>query len=100
MARRERVMMLEPFGKRHHGNTCTTVMRSAAKIRVRRHSGDEAARSDGRARRGDHRSHVGEFEPDKFEDATNAMIELIRSKQAGLPAPTEKASARLPTSST
>jgi DNA end-binding protein Ku len=33
----------------------------------------------------------GEFEPDKFEDRyENAMIELIRSKQAGLPAPTEK----------
>jgi DNA end-binding protein Ku len=33
----------------------------------------------------------GEFEPDKFEDRyENAMIELIRSKQAGLPAPKEK----------
>ena len=31
---------------------------------------------------------TGEFEPDKFEDRyENAMIELIRSKQAGLPAP-------------
>jgi DNA end-binding protein Ku len=37
----------------------------------------------------------GEFEPDKFEDRyENAMIELIRSKQAGLPAPTERAPAR------
>ena len=37
----------------------------------------------------------GEFEPDKFEDRyENAMIELIRSKQAGLPAPTEKAPSR------
>src|SRR5260370_1147211 len=37
----------------------------------------------------------GEFEPDKFEDRyENAMIELIRSKQAGVPAPTEKAPAR------
>ena len=37
----------------------------------------------------------GEFEPDKFEDRyENAMIELIRSKQAGLPAPKEKAAAR------
>ena len=37
----------------------------------------------------------GEFEPDKFEDRyENAMIELIRSKQAGMPAPTEKAPAR------
>ena len=38
---------------------------------------------------------TGEFEPDKFEDRyENAMIELIRSKQAGLPAPKEKAASR------
>src|SRR5687767_3011824 len=37
----------------------------------------------------------GEFEPDKFEDRyENAMIELIQSKQAGLPAPKEKPAAR------
>jgi DNA end-binding protein Ku len=37
---------------------------------------------------------TGEFEPDTFEDRyENAMIELIRSKQAGLPAPKEKKSA-------
>jgi DNA end-binding protein Ku len=37
----------------------------------------------------------GEFEPDKFEDRyEQAMIELIRSKQAGLPAPKEKPAAR------
>ena len=37
----------------------------------------------------------GEFEPDKFEDRYETpMIEFIRSKQAGLPAPTEKAPAR------
>jgi DNA end-binding protein Ku len=37
----------------------------------------------------------GEFEPDKSEDRyENAIIELIRSKQAGLPAPTEKPAAR------
>jgi DNA end-binding protein Ku len=38
---------------------------------------------------------TGEFEPGKFEDRyENAMIELIHSKQAGLPAPKEKAAAR------
>jgi DNA end-binding protein Ku len=38
---------------------------------------------------------TGEFEPDKFEDRyENAMIELIRSKQAGLPAPKDKPAAR------
>jgi DNA end-binding protein Ku len=37
----------------------------------------------------------GEFEPDKFEDRyEQAMIELIRSKQAGQPAPKEKPAAR------
>jgi hypothetical protein len=37
----------------------------------------------------------GQFQPDKFEDRyENAMIELIRSKQAGLPAPKEKTSSR------
>jgi DNA end-binding protein Ku len=38
---------------------------------------------------------TGDFEPEKFEDRyENAMIDLIRSKQAGLPAPKEKAPAR------
>ena len=37
----------------------------------------------------------GEFEPEQFEDRyENAMIELIRSKQAGLPAPKRKPAAR------
>jgi DNA end-binding protein Ku len=37
----------------------------------------------------------GKFEPGKFEDRyETAMIELIRSKQAGLPALKEKAPAR------
>jgi DNA end-binding protein Ku len=37
----------------------------------------------------------GEFEPEKFEDRyENAMIELIQSKQAGLPPPKEKPAAR------
>jgi DNA end-binding protein Ku len=37
----------------------------------------------------------GKFEPETFEDRyENVMIELIRSKQAGLPAPKEKAPAK------
>jgi DNA end-binding protein Ku len=37
---------------------------------------------------------TGEFEPDKFEDRyEQTMIELIRSKQAGMPAPKEKPAA-------
>src|SRR5262244_553593 len=38
---------------------------------------------------------TGDFEPEKFEDRyEKAMIELIRSKQVGLPAPKEKPAAR------
>jgi DNA end-binding protein Ku len=38
---------------------------------------------------------TGEFEPEQFQDRyENAMIELIRSKQAGLPARKEKPAAR------
>jgi hypothetical protein len=40
---------------------------------------------------------TGKFEPETFEDRyENAMIELIRSKQAGQPAPKEKPSAPPP----
>jgi DNA end-binding protein Ku len=39
----------------------------------------------------------GKFEPENFEDRyENAVIELIRSKQAGQPAPKEKPSAPPP----
>jgi DNA end-binding protein Ku len=96
MARRERVMMLEPFGKGIMG----TMLLYPYEIRS-----DEAVFEEipevtlptemlGLA------EHIidkmtGEFEPDKFEDRyENAMIELIRSKQAGLPAPKEKAASR------
>ena len=37
----------------------------------------------------------GDFNPAEFEDRyENAMIELIRSKQAGVPAPKEKTASR------
>jgi len=96
MARRERVMMLEPFGKGIMG----TMLLYPYEIRS-----DEAVFEEipevklpdemlGLA------EHIidkmsGEFEPDKFEDRyENAMIELIRSKQAGQPAPKEKSASR------
>src|SRR5688572_21340666 len=96
MARRERVMMLEPFGKGIMG----TMLLYPYEIRS-----DEAVFEEipevtlppemlGLA------EHIidkmtGEFEPDKFEDRyENAMIELIRSKQVGQPAPKEKAASR------
>ena len=96
MARRERVMMLEPFGKGIMGTT----LHYPYEIR-----GEESVFEDipdlklpdqmvGLAEDIIDKMS-GEFEPDKFEDRyENAMIELIRSKQAGLPAPTEKAPAR------
>ena len=96
MARCERVMMLEPFGKGIMG----TMLLYPYEIRS-----DEAVFEEipevtlppemlGLA------EHIidkmtGEFEPDKFEDRyENAMIELIRSKQAGQPAPKEKTASR------
>ena len=96
MARRERVMMLEAFGKGIMGTT----LHYPYEIR-----GEESVFEDipdlklpdqmvGLAEDIIDKMS-GEFEPDKFEDRyENAMIELIRSKQAGLPAPTEKAPAR------
>ena len=96
MARRERIMMLEPFGKGIMG----TLLLYPYEIR-----GEEPIFEDipemklpeqmvGLAEEIIDRM-TGEFEPDKFEDRyEQAMIELIRSKQAGLPAPKEKTAAR------
>src|SRR5438105_15759624 len=96
MARRERIMMLEAFGKGIMGTT----LRYPYEIRS-----DEAVFEEiPEMKLPDQMIGLaediidkmsGEFEPDKFEDRyENAMIELIRSKQAGLPAPTEKAPSR------
>jgi DNA end-binding protein Ku len=96
IARRERVMMLEPFGKGILG----TALHYPYEIRS-----DEAVFEEiPEMKLPDQMVGLaetiidkmsGDFEPDKFEDRyENAMIELIRSKQAGLPAPTEKAPAR------
>jgi DNA end-binding protein Ku len=96
MARRERVMMLEPLGKGIMGTT----LHYPYEIR-----GEESVFEDipdlklpdqmiGLAEDIIDKM-TGEFEPDKFEDRyENAMIELIRSKQAGLPAPKDKPAAR------
>src|SRR5436305_10763990 len=96
MARRERVMMLEPFGKGIMGTT----LHYPYEIRS-----DEAVFEEiPEMKLPDQMIGLaediidkmsGEFEPGKFEDRyENAMIELIRSKQAGLPTPKEKAVAR------
>jgi DNA end-binding protein Ku len=96
MARRERIMMLEPFGKGIMGTT----LHYPYEIRS-----DEAVFEEiPEMKLPDQMIGLaediidkmsGEFEPEKFEDRyENAMIELIRSKQAGLPAPKEKPAAR------
>ena len=96
MARRERIMMLEPFGKGLMGTT----LLYPYEIR-----GEDAAFEDiPDMKLPDQMVKLaediidrmtGEFEPDKFEDRyEQAMIELIRSKQAGLPAPKEKTASR------
>jgi DNA end-binding protein Ku len=96
MARRERIMMLEPFGKGVMGTT----LLYPYEIR-----GEDAAFEDiPDIKLPDQMVNLaediidrmaGEFEPDKFEDRyEQAMIALIRSKQAGQPAPKEKAVTR------
>jgi DNA end-binding protein Ku len=96
MARRERIMMLEPFDKGIMG----TLLLYPYEIRSEEGVFEEIPELKlpdqmvGLAEDIIDRM-TGEFEPEKFEDRyENAMIELIRSKQAGLPAPKEKAAAR------
>jgi len=96
MARRERIMMLEPFGKGLMGTT----LHYPYEIR-----GEESAFEDipdmqlpaqmvGLAEEIIDRM-TAEFRPEKFEDRyENAMIELIRSKQAGQPVKQAKAAAK------
>jgi DNA end-binding protein Ku len=96
MARRERIMMLEPFGKGIMGTT----LHYPYEIRA-----DEAVFEEipdlklpeqmlGLAEEIIDRM-TGKFEPEKFEDRyETAIVELIKSKQAGLPAPKEKPAAR------
>jgi DNA end-binding protein Ku len=96
MARRERIMMLEPFGKGIMGTT----LHYPYEIREESAVFDEIPdlklpdQMVGLAEEIIDRM-TGEFEPGKFEDRyENAMIELIRSKQAGSPAKAAKAPSR------
>ena len=96
MARRERVMMLEPFGKGIMG----TLLLYPYEIRGEEPVFEEIPEMKlpeqmvGLAEDIIDRM-TGEFEPDKFEDRyEQAMIELIRTKQAGKPASKEKPAAR------
>jgi len=96
MARRERMMMLEPFGK----GIMATTLHYPYEIRSEEAVFEEIPEMKlpdqmiGLAETIIDKM-TGEFEPEKFEDRyESAMIELIRSKQAGLPAPKEKPVAR------
>ena len=96
MARRERMMMLEPFGK----GIMATTLHYPYEIRSEEAVFEEIPEMKlpdqmiGLAETIIDKM-TGEFEPEKFEDRyESAMIELIRSKQAGLPAPKEKPAAR------
>ena len=96
MARRERVMMLEPFGKGIMGTT----LLYPYEIRSDEAVFEEIPEISLPPEMLNLAEHIidkmsGEFEPEKFEDRyENAMIELIRSKQAGLPAAKEKVASR------
>jgi len=96
MARRERVMMLEPLGKGLMGTTLHYPYELRSEEAVFEEIPDLKLPEQmvGLAESIIDKM-TGEFEPEKFEDRyENAMIELIRSKQAGLPAKVEKAPAR------
>ena len=96
MARRERVMMLEAFGKGIMGTTLHYPYEIRSEEGVFEDIPDLKLPEQmvGLAEEIIDRM-TGKFEPEKFEDRyENAMIELIRSKQAGLPAKVEKAPAR------
>src|SRR4029079_13845614 len=96
MARRERVMMLEPFGKGIMGTTLHYPYEIRSEEGVFEEIPDLKLPDQMVGLAEDIIDKMsGEYEPGKFEDRyENAMIELIRSKQAGLPAPKERAPAR------
>jgi DNA end-binding protein Ku len=96
MARRERIMMLEPFNKGIMGTTLHYPYEIRSDDAVFEEIPDMKLPDQMIGLAEDIIDKMtGEFEPEKFEDRyENAMIELIRSKQEGLPAPKEKPAAR------
>jgi DNA end-binding protein Ku len=76
MARRERIMMLEPFGKGIMGTTLHYPYENVPDLKL---AGQMLGLAEAIIDK-----MTGTFEPETFEDRyENAMIELIRSKQAG-----------------
>jgi DNA end-binding protein Ku len=98
MARRERIMMLEPFGKGIMGTTLLYPYEIRGEDMVFDDIPDLELPDQmvGLAETIIDKM-TSKFEPETFEDRyENAMIELIRSKQAGQPAPKEKPAAPPP----
>jgi DNA end-binding protein Ku len=96
MARRERVMMVEPFGKGLMGTTLHYQYEIRNEEAVFEEIPDLKLPDQVVGLAEDIIDKMtGEFQPEQFQDRyENAMIELIRSKQAGLPAPKERPAAR------
>jgi len=96
MARRERVMMLEAFGKGIMGTTLHYPYEIRSEEGVFEEIPDLKLPDQMVGLAEDIIDKMsGDFQPDKFEDRyEDAMIKLIQSKQAGLPAPKEKAPSR------
>jgi DNA end-binding protein Ku len=96
MARRERVMMLEAFGKGIMGTTLHYPYEIRGEDPVFEEIPELKLPDQMVGLAEDIIDKMsGEFDPSKFEDRyENAMIALIRSKQEGLPAPKEKAPSR------
>jgi DNA end-binding protein Ku len=96
IARRERIMVLEPLGKGLMG----TVLRYGYEVRGEESYFEDIPDMNLPAEMKD-LAHViiqrkaGHFLPDEFKDRyEDAMVELIRKKQAGLPAPVAEAPTR------
>jgi len=96
IARRERILMLEPLGK----GLLATSLRYAYELRPETSVFEDIADVDIdpemlELAKDILRRKTGHFEPDKFEDRyENALIELVKSKQAGRPAKAAPAPAR------
>lgn len=93
---RERMLMLEPRSKGLVGTT----LRYAYEVRKEGAYFDEIPKVDLSKELLDLASHIidtkaGDFEPDEFQDRyQDAIVELIRAKQAGRSVPTEKETPR------
>lgn len=96
MARRERIMMLDPMGKGLLG----TVLRYASEVRAEDSYFEDVPDMKLPEEMKD-LAHViiqrksGHFRPEEFTDRyEDAVVELIRAKQAGMPAPAAEQPAR------